>query len=243
MSWGDLFNKGKSRSILIISMLVFFLMGSFFIYSTALAQDPVLYWGSSGTKVKAVQQRLKDWGYFTGKVDGYYSGQTASAVRKFQTRNGLKVDGVVGTRTYQAMGLATVPKKTSYSTTTTASRGFVSNRDSVNLLARVIMGEAADEPYVGKVAVGAVILNRTRNSSFPNTLSGVVYQPLAFESVSNGQYNRAVSQEAIQAAQAALSGYDPTGGSLFFWNPSKPVSRWIWSRKIVTQIGDHVFAH
>ncbi|SHE98309.1 N-acetylmuramoyl-L-alanine amidase [Desulforamulus putei DSM 12395] len=190
--------------------------------------------------MRAVQQRLKDWGYYTGPVDGYYSGQTAAAVRKFQARNGLRVDGVVGPQTYQALGLYTPPQRTTYTTT---SRGFISNRDAVNLLARVIMGEAADEPYIGKVAVGAVLLNRVRNSQFPNTLAGVVYQPLAFESVANGQYNRPLSPEAIRAAQDALAGYDPTGGALFFWNPSKPVSRWIWSRRIISQIGNHVFAH
>lgn len=243
MQWQDNI-RGKIKIGICLLSLACFLLGGLLIYNHALAQDPVLYWGSSGSKVSAVQQRLRDWGYYKGPVDGYYRGQTASAVRKFQARNGLAVDGVVGPRTRQAMGLATVPKKTTYkATTTTTSRGFVSNRDSVNLLARVIMGEAADEPFTGKVAVGAVMLNRMRNSSFPNSLSGVVYQPLAFESVSNGQYNRVLDDDAIRAANMALSGYDPTGGALFFWNPSKPVSRWIWSRKIVTQIGDHVFAH
>lgn len=242
MQWRDIFHS-KAKFICCSLISVLFLLSGFLFFNHALAQDQVLYWGSSGTQVKAVQQRLKDWGYYDGKVDGYYSGQTAAAVRKFQSRNGLLVDGVVGTRTYQALGLSTVPKKTTYSATASTSRGYVSNSDSVNLLARVIQGEAADEPYIGKVAVGAVILNRTRSSQFPSTLSGVIYQPLAFESVSNGQYNRPLSSEAIQAAQAALSGYDPTGGSLFFWNPSKPVSRWIWSRTIVGQIGNHVFAH
>lgn len=241
MRWADIL-RVKTKLILCSLTLALFLLSGLLVYNHAFAQDQVLYWGSSGTKVKAVQQRLKDWGYFDGKVDGYYSGQTASAVRKFQSYQGLRVDGVVGTQTYQAMGLKTVPKKTTYSTSNNTSRGYVSNSDSVNLLARVIQGEAADEPYVGKVAVGAVILNRTRNSQFPSTLSGVIYQPSAFESVSNGQYNRTLDSEAVQAAQAALSGYDPTGGSLFFWNPSKPVSRWIWSRRIVGQIGNHVFA-
>lgn len=229
------------RSVLCLISLACFLLGGLFFANKAFAQEPVLYWGSSGTNVKGVQQRLKDWGYYTGPVDGYYSGKTAAAVRKFQGRLGLNADGVVGAKTYQALGIYTAPKKkTSYNVSST---GYVSNSDSVNLLARVIMGEAADEPYVGKVAVGAVILNRTRNSSFPNSLAGVIYQPHAFESVTNGQYNRAITQDAIRAAQEALSGYDPSGGSLFFWNPSKPVSSWIWSRRIVTQIGDHVFAH
>ncbi|MEW6697829.1 MAG: spore cortex-lytic enzyme [Bacillota bacterium] len=232
--------KSKWKIWVSIVSLCCFVLCVFFVYRTAFAQD-TLYWGSSGSKVRAVQQKLKDWGYYTGPVNGYYSGQTAAAVRKFQGRNGLQVDGVVGPKTYQALGMFTPPKKTTY--TTSSRGGFVSNRDSVNLLARVIMGEAADEPYAGKVAVGAVMLNRMRNSQFPNTLAGVVYQPLAFESVANGQYNRPLDKEAVRAAQEALAGYDPTGGALFFWNPYKPVSRWIWTRKITSQIGNHVFAH
>jgi N-acetylmuramoyl-L-alanine amidase len=116
------------------------------------------------------------------------------------------------------------------------------DRGEVTLLARVIEGEAANESFLGKVAVGAVILNRTKSADFPHTISGVIYQDHAFESVSNGQVNRPLSQESIRAADTAMSGYDPTGGALFFWNPSKPVSSWIWSRKIITEIGNHVFA-
>lgn len=115
--------------------------------------------------------------------------------------------------------------------------------DNVNLLARVIMGEAGDEPYSGKVAVGAVLLNRMQSSTFPHTLSGVIFQPDAFESVANGFiWVRQPSSEAIQAAIASLSGWDPAYGALYFWNPAKPVSPWIWSRQILTQIGQHVFA-
>ena len=121
------------------------------------------------------------------------------------------------------------------------SRGL-SNRDEVYLLARVIEGEAADEPFEGKVAVGAVILNRTRSAAFPHTLAGVIFQPHAFESVANGQYNRPVSEESLRAALLAMSGWDPTGGAIYFWNPAKPVNPWVWSRNIVTQIGRHVFA-
>ncbi|SHK50559.1 spore cortex-lytic enzyme [Desulforamulus aeronauticus] len=239
MTWSDHTNRKWKIGISIASLVVFF-FACFLLCNPAYAEDTTLYWGSSGSKVRAVQQKLKDWGYYKGDVDGYYSGNTAAAVRKFQARHGIAVDGVVGTSTRIALGLETIPKKVTY---TTSSNGFVSNQDSVNLLARVIMGEAADEPYAGKVAVGAVMLNRSRNSQFPNTLAGVVYQPHAFESVTNGQYNRTLDPEAIRAAQDALSGYDPTGGCLFFWNPSKPVSAWIWSRAVVTQIGNHVFAH
>ncbi len=115
--------------------------------------------------------------------------------------------------------------------------------DNVDLLSRVIHGEAGDEPYLGKVGVGAVIVNRMRSSSFPNSLSGVIFEPYAFESVSNGLiWQRTPSEESVRAASEALNGFDPTYGALFFWNPSKPVGPWIWSRQIITQIGQHVFA-
>ncbi|GAB6179281.1 spore cortex-lytic enzyme [Desulfotomaculum defluvii] len=231
--------RNKKR-ILIWLLTVLFICS---IAGYAFAQNEVLYWGSSGTKVRAVQQKLKDWGYYDGAVDGYYSGKTASAVRKFQAYHGLRADGIVGSKTFSALGINTPPPKTTYKVSSTGSIAYVGNDHNVNLLARVIMGEAADEPYIGKVAVGAVILNRTKHSGFPQTLAGVVYQPLAFESVSNGQYNRPLSSEAVRAAHDALAGYDPTGGATFFWNPYKPVSRWIWSRRIVTQIGNHVFGY
>ncbi|HLT58374.1 MAG: cell wall hydrolase [Limnochordales bacterium] len=119
----------------------------------------------------------------------------------------------------------------------------VSRAEDVELLARVIAAEAQGEPYVGQVAVGAVILNRVRSPQFPNSLSGVIYQPHAFESVSNGLvWRRTPSAEAYRAARDALNGWDPTYGALFFWNPSKPVNPWVWSRQITVRIGNHVFA-
>lgn len=115
--------------------------------------------------------------------------------------------------------------------------------DDLWLMARVIQGEAGGEPFLGKVAVGAVLMNRVQNASFPNTLAGVIFEPYAFESVSNGLiWQFEPSDDSLQAAQCALSGWDPTYGSLFFWNPYKPVSPWMWTREIVTQIGNHVFA-
>lgn len=115
--------------------------------------------------------------------------------------------------------------------------------DNVELLSRVIHGEAGDEPYLGKVGVGAVLMNRMRSGSFPNSLSGVIFEPYAFESVSNGLiWQRTPSEESVRAATEALNGFDPTYGALFFWNPSKPVGPWIWTRQIITQIGQHVFA-
>ncbi|MDQ0287159.1 N-acetylmuramoyl-L-alanine amidase [Desulfofundulus luciae] len=122
------------------------------------------------------------------------------------------------------------------------SRGSSISRDDLILMARVIEGEAADEPYIGKVAVGAVILNRTRSGEFPHTIRGVIYQPDAFEAVTNGQYLRPLTPESIAAAREAASGHDPTGGALYYWNPAKARSTWVWSRPVIMQIGNHVFA-
>jgi N-acetylmuramoyl-L-alanine amidase len=208
---------------------------------SAFGQNRVLYWGSSGPDVTKVQALLNRWGYYTGPIDGYYSGKTFRAVMEFQRKNGLLVDGVVGPQTRAALGLPAVRRDGTVPASGGASRG-ITDRDNVHLLARVIEGEAADEPYVGKVAVGAVIVNRAQSGSFPNSLAGVIFQPRAFESVSNGQYTRPVSAESLRAAQEAISGWDPTGGALFFWNPYKRVASWIWSRPVVTQIGRHIFA-
>ena len=115
--------------------------------------------------------------------------------------------------------------------------------DEVTLLSRLIMGEATGEPLEGQVAVAAVILNRVRSPEFPNTVPGVVYDPWAFESVENGYiWSMQPSAEEVRAAELALNGWDPTYGALYFWNPSKPVTPWIWSRSIIVQIGEHVFA-
>ena len=114
--------------------------------------------------------------------------------------------------------------------------------EKVTLLSRAIHAEAEAEPYIGKVAVGAVLLNRVNHSEFPNTLSGVIYQGGALESVSNGRMTTASGQESVKAAQDALNGWDPTYGALYFWNPYKPVNKWMWTRTITVQYGDHVFA-
>jgi len=201
-----------------------------------------LYWGSKGSNVVQLQQKLKDWGFYRGNPDGVYGAETYKAVKKFQQRQGLGADGVAGPSTLKALGLWST-KPNAWARRPGTSRG-VSNRGDITLLARVIQGEAGDEPYLGKVAVGAVILNRTESGKFPDTLSGVIFQPLAFESVSNGLiWRQQPSSEAMRAAQDAMNGYDPTQGALFFWNPSKPVSRWIWSRTISTRIGKHVFGN
>lgn len=199
-------------------------------------QRPTLYWGSRGQAVREVQNRLAQWDYYHGSVDGIFGAQTAQAVRLFQQRNNLAVDGIVGPETYAALGLSVRSPQPTERTT------GVLRDDELDLLARVITGEARGESYVGQVAVAAVVLNRVRSSSFPSSVSGVVYQPLAFEAVSDGQIWMQPTSTAFRAARDALNGWDPTYGSLYYWNPYKPVNPWVWTRSIITQIGRHVFA-
>lgn len=193
-----------------------------------------LYWGVQGQDVRTVQDKLLRWRYYDGEVDGVYGARTYRAVRKFQAKNGLTVDGVVGPSTAKALGLTTT-------TTAAAPTQGVNRKADEYLLARAIHGEARGEPYVGKVAVAAVILNRTRSSSFPNTVAGVVYQPLAFTAVADGQINLTPNKDAIKASRDALNGWDPTYGCLYYWNPATATSKWIWSRKVMLKIGKHWF--
>jgi N-acetylmuramoyl-L-alanine amidase len=206
---------------------------------------PVLYWGTSGPNVRTLQARLAQWGYYKGGVDGVFRTGTSQAVRSFQAKNGLRADGVVGQATWRALGLAgaVTPARPANTTPVTPVTARSSQSSSVNLLARLVAAEARAEPYSGQVAVAAVILNRVSDSRFPKSLSGVIFQPHAFESVSNGLvWRRSPTKSELRAATDAINGWDPTYGSIFFWNPAKPVSRWIWSRPISLRIGSHVFA-
>lgn len=121
-----------------------------------------------------------------------------------------------------------------------AKAGTVSSND-VYVLSKIISGEARGEPFVGQVAVGAVIVNRVRNPNFPNSVYGVVFEPGAFTAISDGQYYSEPSTSSVKAARSAISGWDPTGGAIYYWNPATATSRWIWSRQIITRIGKHVF--
>ena len=118
-----------------------------------------------------------------------------------------------------------------------------SNTSDIQLMARAINGEARGEPYEGQVAVGAVILNRVKDSRFPNSISGVIYEPGAFTAVSDGQINAALSEGSTvyKAAQDALNGWDPTGGCVYYFNPATATNKWIWSRPLVKTIGKHHF--
>ena len=122
-----------------------------------------------------------------------------------------------------------------------ASRGGFSWRE-IDLIARVVNGEARGEPYIGQVAVAAVILNRLQNANFPKTVAGVIYQPGAFTACSDGQINAPMTDSALRATRDAIAGWDPTNGALYYWNPVTATSKWVWSRKITQKIGNHVFA-
>lgn len=190
--------------------------------------------GSSGAVVSQIQTKLKNWGYYTGDVDGIYGSATERAVRAFQRKNSLTADGKAGAQTLEALGLPADSGGNSG-----GSGGMTGAQ--VDLLARLISAEARGEPYSGQVAVGAVVLNRIRHPSFPNTLSGVIYQSGAFTCITDGQFNEPVAESAYRAARDALNGVDPSGGAIYYFNPSTATSAWIWSRPLITVIGKHRF--
>ena len=195
----------------------------------------VIKQGNTGNTVKTIQTKLKRWGYYSGSVDGIFGSKTKEAVKYFQRKNNLTVDGVVGPKTLKALGITSSDNQSSNTT------GSYNDAD-VMLLARLIYGEARGESYVGQVAVGAVVLNRIKSASFPNTLSGVVYQRYAFTAVDDGQINLTPNATAKKAALDAMNGWDPTYGALYYYNPKTATSSWIFSRKTTTVIGNHVFA-
>lgn len=181
--------------------------------------------------VKTYQQKLKSWGYYTGAVDGVKGAKTVSAVKSFQRKNGLTADGIVGNATAKAMGISV----------SAGTNSSYTNNDTY-LLAKAVYSEARGEPYVGQVAIAAVILNRVKSSAFPNTVAGVIYQPWAFTAVHDGQFELEPNATAYQAARDALNGWDPTYGSIYYYNPRTATNTWIRSRKVTTTIGKHVFA-
>lgn len=223
--------KNKKKTILILVIAIFsldtFLFAIFFENNSV---EALSKYGSRGNEVTQIQTKLKRWGYYKGNVDGIYGSQTLEAVKYFQRKNGLTVDGIAGPATLKAMGI--------YSSSSSSS---TSNSSNVNLLARLIYGEARGESYTGQVAVGAVVMNRVRSSSFPNTISGVIYQSGAFDVVSDGQINLTPNSTAKKAAQDALNGWDPTYGAIYYFNPATATNKWIWSRPMTITIGKHRF--
>ena len=185
-----------------------------------------------GSEVRQIQEKLKRWGYYDGDVDGIFGSKTLQAVKDFQRVNNLQVDGIVGEKTLAALGI-----NSSQNSSSTSS----SNSSNVDLLSRLVYAEARGEPYKGQVAVAAVVLNRVASSSFPNTISGVIYQSGAFDVVADGQINLSAEKTKKKAAQDALNGWDPTSGCIYYFNPKTATSSWIWSRPQVLTIGNHIF--
>lgn len=235
---------GRKRLLLVISLVL-----TFFICTSMLAEyynagriavnTANLAWGSTGGKVSEIQSKLKQWGYYDGPISGTYGQLTYAAVRSFQKNNGLKQDGVVGTQTANALGIRLTA---SAPVAKPPAQGGGGNSNDIQLMARAIYGEARGEPYIGKVAVGAVILNRVRSPKFPNTIAGVIFQPMAFTAVADGQINLSPDEESLRAARDAMNGWDPTYGAIYYYNPSTATSSWIWSRPVHIVIGKHKFA-
>ena len=234
-------NKKRQLTVCAVALLLTVLTGVLAFSGVLTAKDAttteaaVLKQGSTGSSVRTLQTKLKSWGYYTGSVDGIYGSQTVKAVKYFQSKNGLAVDGIVGAKTAAALGM------TLSGSSSGSSSGSYSSSDEY-LLAKCVYAEARGEPYVGQVAVAAVVLNRVRSASFPNTIAGVIYQPWAFTCVNDGQINLSPDNNAIKAAKDALNGWDPTNGCLYYYNPATATSSWIWSRPVMLSIGKHNLA-
>ncbi|MEG1547974.1 MAG: spore cortex-lytic enzyme [Clostridia bacterium] len=218
-----------TRKITLVLALVLLLP---LVLTTASATS--LKMGSSGDEVKTLQTKLKRWGYYSGSVDGKFGTGTKVAVTDFQKKNGLTPDGMVGSATAKALGMqASAPPSNSGSS--------ASSDNNLYLLARLVYGESRGEPYKGQVAVAAVVLNRVKSSSFPNSISGVIYQSGAFSVVSDGQINLSPDETSIKAARDAMNGWDPTGGCLYYYNPAKTTNKWMLSKPVLLNIGRHAF--
>ena len=219
--------ESKTRQALVAGALVVLILVAG--WSMQREGRKVLSWGDRGYDVARMQRELKKLNFYPGSVTGFYGSETTVAVRKFQQQKKLNASGVADNKTRAVLAEF-------------VSKEMKVTKTDILLLSAIIESEAANEPFKGKVAVGAVILNRVRSGLYPDTLGGVIFQPGAFESVENGQFGRSVSADARRAAIDALKGEDPTGGCLYFWNPAKSYNPWIWQRRQVTKIGKHIFA-
>ncbi len=215
------------KKVLLSIVMFLSVFSVFLIYDTG--AFALSKYGSSGTEVTQIQQKLSSLGYYNGAIDGVYGTQTKNAVIRFQKDCGLTADGIAGSKTLTYLGLSSSNSNYGYS------------QGEIDLLARTISAEARGEPYEGQVAVGAVILNRVEHPSFPNTIAGVVYQSGAFSCMDDGQFNQPISDTSRKAAVDAVNGWDPSGGAIYYYNPVTATSKWIRSRPIIVTIGAHVF--
>lgn len=218
-----------SKRLRCLSMLLAALCLSFLTAGSA----ATVAWGSRGDQVRLVQQKLKEYGYFSGSVDGVFGRETYDAVIFFQKKNGLTADGKVGSATASALGIQL---------TGGAVSARIYREKEIELLSRLVNGEARGEPYIGQVAVAAVVLNRVRHDAFPNTISGVIFQTGAFDAVWDGQFDLEPTASCVRAARDAMNGWDPTGGCIYYYNPVTATNRWIRTREVQLSIGKHAFA-
>lgn len=214
---GDIMNR-----FIKILLLLFMLICTICVAALGLSK-----YGTRGDEVTAIQIKLSSLGYYDGNIDGIYGSGTERAVKRFQKDNGLTVDGIVGKNTLNALGIEG------------ANNSYQSS--DYELLARLISAEARGESYIGQVAVGAVVLNRVNHPSFPDSVSGVIFQQGAFSCLYDGQWNAPITESAWSAARDALNGLDPSGGAIYYFNPATATSSWIWSRPAITTIGNHIF--
>ncbi|UWG96225.1 spore cortex-lytic enzyme [Dehalobacter sp. DCM] len=224
-----------SKKILILMIVFMVGMSTFSNSADAALGDRNLSRGSRGPEVSELQKRLSMLGYVVGRIDGIYGAQTEARVRLFQKEHGLRVDGIAGTRTIREL------KRLTGESVTGGGTAIGYKNSDINLLAHLVSAEAKGEPYRGQIAVAAVVLNRVKSSSFPNTIPGVIYQPGAFSPVSDGTLWSEPVSSAYDAVYEALNGTDPAYGALFFFNPAKTSNRYIWSRPQIIQIGKHIF--
>lgn len=245
----------KKRLVFVTVCIVLLLFGTMELKKSLNLQETfsnaTLKYGSKGSDVRELQGRLNHLGFYKGKIDGSFGYGTLKAVKTFQWKFGMKVDGIVGSKTKVKLWEATKswrPTAQSYKTKATGSVKTIGSANPLGLsandlkiMANAVHGESRGEPYVGQVAVAAVILNRVSSQSFPNTVSGVIFQPGAFTAVADGQIWLAPNETSKKAVRDAMNGYDPTGGSIYYFNPATATSKWIWGRPQVKRIGKHIF--
>ena len=218
------------KSLLKISIPVLAIACLLGIYSRTLDTMPVYsQYGFYGSEVEAIQRVMRDWGVYHGEITGYYGPQTEAAVRKVQRHHGLKVNGIADNATLQVLGIEV------------NNSPITATQANINLLARMISAEGRGEPYEGQVAIGAVIINRIKHPSFPDTLAGVLYQDGAFTALVDGQFNQPISETSYSAARDAINGWDPSGGAIYYHNPDKHNNAFMNSRPVITRIGNHLF--
>lgn len=215
--------KRKITAFILFTTLLFG-AGMFVVTDHVEASTPVLKVGDREGYVWGLQHRLQQLGFYQQSLDGVFGGNTQRAVIQLQSRYGIVADGIVGSQTWRTL------------------RNVTYTANEIEMLAKLVHGEARAESMEGKVAVVAVVLNRLRSTTFPNTVQGVIFEPRAFTAIDDGQYYTTPNTDAYRAVYYAIRGWDPSSGALYYFNPVTATSPWIWSRPQIIQIDNHIFA-